>query len=110
MYLCFLPIDFRQERPCTRCIKRNIGHLCHDEPRESAKRPKGEPGHTTADDEMPVKLDDASGTRLGVLLEQQRADQQTIQNGNPDINSQNAAAQPSLPPSNAAISPQGPGP
>lgn len=22
-----------QERPCTRCIKRNIGHLCHDEPR-----------------------------------------------------------------------------
>ncbi|KAH6613486.1 meiosis protein SPO22/ZIP4 like-domain-containing protein [Chaetomium tenue] len=24
----------RSERPCTRCIKRNIGHLCHDEPRE----------------------------------------------------------------------------
>jgi hypothetical protein len=24
-----------QERPCTRCIKRNIGHLCHDEPRET---------------------------------------------------------------------------
>ncbi|KAK8086666.1 hypothetical protein PG994_001640 [Apiospora phragmitis] len=22
------------ERPCTRCIKRNIGHLCHDEPRD----------------------------------------------------------------------------
>lgn len=22
------------ERPCTRCIKRRIGHLCHDEPRE----------------------------------------------------------------------------
>ncbi|KAF2190808.1 hypothetical protein K469DRAFT_560087 [Zopfia rhizophila CBS 207.26] len=28
------------ERPCTRCIKRNIGHLCHDEPRESAKKSK----------------------------------------------------------------------
>ncbi|KAI6780858.1 uncharacterized protein J7T54_007338 [Emericellopsis cladophorae] len=29
------------ERPCTRCIKRNIGHLCHDEPRESeTKKPK----------------------------------------------------------------------
>ncbi|EED15497.1 Zn cluster transcription factor Rds2, putative [Talaromyces stipitatus ATCC 10500] len=26
------------ERPCTRCIKRNIGHLCHDEPREPAKK------------------------------------------------------------------------
>ncbi|KAL2071471.1 hypothetical protein VTL71DRAFT_12706 [Oculimacula yallundae] len=23
-----------QERPCARCIKRDIGHLCHDEPRE----------------------------------------------------------------------------
>ncbi|KAG5953020.1 hypothetical protein E4U53_007191 [Claviceps sorghi] len=23
------------ERPCTRCIKRNIGHLCHDEPRDA---------------------------------------------------------------------------
>jgi len=20
-----------EERPCTRCVKRNIGHLCHDE-------------------------------------------------------------------------------
>lgn len=26
------------ERPCARCIKRDIGHLCHDEPRETAKR------------------------------------------------------------------------
>lgn len=23
------------ERPCVRCKKRNIGHLCHDEPREA---------------------------------------------------------------------------
>ncbi|KAF5618857.1 uncharacterized protein FTJAE_12124 [Fusarium tjaetaba] len=23
------------ERPCTRCIKRNIGHLCHDEPSDN---------------------------------------------------------------------------
>ncbi|KAL1966111.1 hypothetical protein VTN77DRAFT_4859 [Rasamsonia byssochlamydoides] len=30
------------ERPCTRCIKRNIGHLCHDEPRESARRNRNE--------------------------------------------------------------------
>ncbi|KAH7021230.1 uncharacterized protein B0I36DRAFT_334071 [Microdochium trichocladiopsis] len=29
------------ERPCTRCIKRNIGHLCHDEPRDpDTKKPK----------------------------------------------------------------------
>ncbi|KAK3066884.1 hypothetical protein LTS18_001431, partial [Coniosporium uncinatum] len=30
------------ERPCTRCIKRNIGHLCHDEPRESTKKGKSD--------------------------------------------------------------------
>ncbi|KAJ5081879.1 hypothetical protein NUU61_010143 [Penicillium alfredii] len=28
----------RMGRPCSRCIKRNIGHLCHDEPREPPKR------------------------------------------------------------------------
>jgi hypothetical protein len=31
-----------KERPCTRCIKRNIGHLCHDEPREPSKRARSE--------------------------------------------------------------------
>ncbi|KAF1808564.1 hypothetical protein P152DRAFT_462427 [Eremomyces bilateralis CBS 781.70] len=25
-------------RPCNRCVKRSIGHLCHDEPREPAKK------------------------------------------------------------------------
>ncbi|PYH44223.1 gluconeogenesis transcription factor RDS2 [Aspergillus saccharolyticus JOP 1030-1] len=39
------------ERPCTRCIKRNIGHLCHDEPRESSKRSRSENEHSAADDE-----------------------------------------------------------
>ncbi|TLS23621.1 uncharacterized protein PpBr36_06398 [Pyricularia pennisetigena] len=38
------------ERPCTRCIKRNIGHLCHDEPREhESKKAKSALG-TAADD------------------------------------------------------------
>ncbi|KAI5364628.1 Putative zn(2)-C6 fungal-type DNA-binding domain-containing protein [Septoria linicola] len=30
------------ERPCARCVKRDIGHLCHDEPREPPKRTKSE--------------------------------------------------------------------
>ncbi|PYH90788.1 Zn(II)2Cys6 transcription factor acuM [Aspergillus ellipticus CBS 707.79] len=38
------------ERPCTRCIKRNIGHLCHDEPREPSKRSRSD-DHSAADDE-----------------------------------------------------------
>lgn len=29
-----------KDRPCNRCIKRNIGHLCHDEPRETMKKSK----------------------------------------------------------------------
>ena len=42
-----------QERPCTRCVKRGIGHLCHDEPRETGRKSKGDHGHTAAgEDEM----------------------------------------------------------
>lgn len=37
-----------QTRPCSRCIKRDIGHLCHDEPRE--KRTKSEQDVEEADD------------------------------------------------------------
>lgn len=41
-----------KERPCTRCIKRNIGHLCHDEPRETTKRSsRSERGQSAAEDE-----------------------------------------------------------
>lgn len=36
------PRDYLQERPCSRCIKRNIGHLCHDEPRDSDRKSKGD--------------------------------------------------------------------
>ncbi|KAI9804761.1 MAG: hypothetical protein M1825_001129 [Sarcosagium campestre] len=40
-----------QERPCTRCVKRDIGHLCHDEPRDPAKKPKGDCDNSTAEGE-----------------------------------------------------------
>lgn len=40
-----------QERPCTRCIKRNIGHLCHDEPREHDNKKPGR-GSTAAGSTM----------------------------------------------------------
>ncbi|KAK3069124.1 Transcription factor [Teratosphaeriaceae sp. CCFEE 6253] len=32
------------ERPCARCVKRDIGHLCYDEPREPPRRSKSEVG------------------------------------------------------------------
>jgi len=37
------------ERPCARCVKRDIGHLCHDEPREVQKRSKSEGSGGVAD-------------------------------------------------------------
>lgn len=43
-----------QERPCARCIKRNIGHLCHDERRESdsaTKKSKTQHRSPVEDDE-----------------------------------------------------------
>ena len=67
-----------KERPCTRCIKRNIGHLCHDEPREPSKRSRSEHEQSAADEEgssnneyskvhaMPRKVDiqDAAGQQI----------------------------------------------
>ncbi|KAL2219457.1 Zn cluster transcription factor [Thermoascus aurantiacus ATCC 26904] len=39
------------DRPCSRCIKRNIGHLCHDEPREPSKRARTEHDRSTTEEE-----------------------------------------------------------
>lgn len=71
-------MGIKKERPCTRCIKRNIGHLCHDEPREPSKRSRNsEFDQSVADDEgssnefpsaqgMPRNVDvqDAAGQQL----------------------------------------------
>lgn len=40
------------ERPCARCIKRDIGHLCHDEPREPGKRTKSDADHRASIDKI----------------------------------------------------------
>jgi hypothetical protein len=49
----FFPVA--QERPCARCIKRNIGHLCHDEPREpeSATKKSKKSQHTHSEKSEP---------------------------------------------------------
>ncbi|KAG8627346.1 hypothetical protein KVT40_004829 [Elsinoe batatas] len=41
------------QRPCARCVKRDIGHLCHDEPREPGKRQKSEPELAPAEQKQP---------------------------------------------------------
>ncbi|KAI9843852.1 MAG: hypothetical protein M1838_002424 [Thelocarpon superellum] len=48
------------ERPCTRCIKRNIGHLCHDEPREPAKKSKTELDPATEAEGVPSSTEPLS--------------------------------------------------
>ncbi|MCJ1472156.1 hypothetical protein MMC13_000803 [Lambiella insularis] len=71
------------ERPCTRCVKRDIGHLCHDEPREAVRKSKGERSHTTGEDETPPKQEDQSTDRPVSSHDQQRmVDQKPLrQNG-----------------------------
>jgi hypothetical protein len=53
-----------QERPCTRCVKRNIGHLCHDEPREGVKKSKSEPENTSGEGEPAKNGTHSSETAL----------------------------------------------
>ncbi|KAK6500839.1 hypothetical protein TWF506_003601 [Arthrobotrys conoides] len=82
------------ERPCTRCVKRNIGHLCRDEVRD-AKRLKPEREHSTEEaspssptspNEMAtntpeiqeIPAEDSSGEGAG--LQQQHTHQQNKQN------------------------------
>ncbi|KAL8336003.1 hypothetical protein RB601_000036 [Gaeumannomyces tritici] len=51
------------ERPCTRCIKRNIGHLCHDEPREhETKKAKSSTMGASTVDETETQSDMAQSS------------------------------------------------
>ena len=59
--------DMSQDRPCKRCIKRNIGHLCHDEPREGHgyhKKSKTDSDTAGAEEVSPPADDFPSGTSL----------------------------------------------
>ncbi|KAH7181876.1 meiosis protein SPO22/ZIP4 like-domain-containing protein [Fusarium sp. MPI-SDFR-AT-0072] len=48
----------RSERPCTRCIKRNIGHLCHDEPRDADSK-KAKSVQSTQSIQAPSVVDES---------------------------------------------------
>ncbi|KAL2365656.1 hypothetical protein RJZ56_001416 [Blastomyces dermatitidis] len=59
----------RSDRPCTRCIKRNIGHLCHDEPRENVKRAKSEQATSAPDEEVAPNNDFAGAQNMPRKIE-----------------------------------------
>ncbi|TKA61056.1 hypothetical protein B0A49_09269 [Cryomyces minteri] len=66
------------ERPCTRCLKRSIGHLCRDEPREPTKRGKSDAENMLSDEETSPQQEqtspDESYTTFDHALDQQDAD------------------------------------
>ena len=64
--LPYLLTNIPKERPCTRCIKRNIGHLCRDEPRETAKR-KSEPGSSGGENDVKPKIETVADGPLNTL-------------------------------------------
>ncbi|THY15441.1 hypothetical protein D6D00_09338 [Aureobasidium pullulans] len=51
------------ERPCARCVKRDIAHLCHDEPREPTKSKKPDTDTPPATENSVVEDDRRSSVR-----------------------------------------------
>lgn len=73
------------DRPCARCVKRSIGHLCHDEPREPAKAAKVERDNVVGDGERPAKQEGNPENALSRSTEQEQAEQQQLLQG-PGLN------------------------
>ncbi|KAL8919345.1 MAG: hypothetical protein Q9208_006844 [Pyrenodesmia sp. 3 TL-2023] len=74
------------DRPCARCVKRNIGHLCHDEPRELTKNAKLQSGNPAEADNAALKQDNPTGTNLLSTVDEQQAGQQLLQEPDLDLN------------------------
>ncbi|KAF2130995.1 hypothetical protein P153DRAFT_365618 [Dothidotthia symphoricarpi CBS 119687] len=94
------------ERPCTRCIKRNIGHLCHDEPREGVKKAKTDPEQAEEQSETPengVTVSDADST---ILSQQVSAPDVGLQLAPPPLLPDSGARTASIAQSEPASTPQ----
>lgn len=68
-----------QERPCTRCVKRDIGHLCHDEPRESVRVVKGKQEPAILEAESAVKEEVKSSVNIIPYKVTRPGEQQRLQ-------------------------------
>ena len=95
-------------------MKRSIGHLCHDEPRDSVKGIKHDQVNTVSNSGAAIKQEDSLPYMLGPSIDQQQLDQHVLQDIDtnigtdtvaPDIHSDNSRFQPQL--SNPAASGQG---
>ena len=68
-----------QDRPCQRCVKRSIGHLCHDEPRESPKVQKSSKENGESPSDIPLKQEMLGSSMLDQTLDQQGLESQLSQ-------------------------------
>ena len=60
-------------------MKRSIGHLCHDEPRDAAKGVKQDQASNASISGGAVKQEDSLPYMLGSSLDEQQLDQQALQ-------------------------------
>ncbi|KAJ4368926.1 Transcription factor [Neocucurbitaria cava] len=94
------------ERPCTRCVKRNIGHLCHDEPRESVKKSKSESENPDAQSETPKNGTSISDTASNAAPRQGSAQDAGLNLGPPLLPPNRVDSTTSVAPSDAVSAPQ----
>ncbi|OJD25041.1 hypothetical protein ACJ73_03588 [Blastomyces percursus] len=85
------------DRPCTRCIKRNIGHLCHDEPRENSKRAKSEQATSAPDEEVAQNNDFAGAQNMSRKIEPHEINQVLRNSSLPNLSTSIDHSQPPQP-------------
>ena len=74
-----------QDRPCARCVKRSIGHLCHDEPREPGKATKVEQDNVVGSGEGLLKQEGIPADGLSRRAEQEQVEQPFLQGPGLDL-------------------------
>ncbi|KAL2049979.1 hypothetical protein ABVK25_009706 [Lepraria finkii] len=86
------------DRPCARCVKRSIGHLCHDEPRESTRGSKSEQANPTSDNGTSVKEEESLPYMLAPAIDQRQMGQQMLQEDGNGMSEVTAASNPPMNP------------
>ena len=72
-------------------MKRSIGHLCHDEPRDAAKGMKQDQASTVSISGGALKQEDSLPYILGSSLDEQQLDQQALQDAGENITTRTSA-------------------
>ncbi|KAF6237884.1 hypothetical protein HO173_004085 [Letharia columbiana] len=79
------------DRPCARCVKRSIGHLCHDEQRDSGKGMKNDQANTTSNSGAAVKQENSLPYMLSPSVDQQQLGHQALHDSGANVITRTAA-------------------